>query len=86
MILNTLFRNNWYINIPFVEGEIYAWGSNVHGQLGIGKTTQREINPVLIESLTGIPIALIACGGNHSFAVSKSGAVYGWGMQIETLI
>lgn len=35
--------------------------------------------PTLVKSLAGIPIALIACGANHSFAISKSGAVYGWG-------
>lgn len=41
-----------------------------------------EANPTLISSLSGIPIAVIACGGNHSFALSKSGAVYGWGGQL----
>ncbi len=30
-------------------------------------------------SLTGLPVQTIACGGNHSVAVSTSGAVYAWG-------
>ncbi len=32
-----------------------------------------------LESLSGLPIASIACGGHHSVAVSLSGAVYAWG-------
>lgn len=51
----------------------------MYGQLGLGTFTASETSPVLIRSLVGIPIASIACGGSHSFALSKSGAVYGWG-------
>ncbi|XP_067008518.1 probable E3 ubiquitin-protein ligase HERC4 isoform X2 [Anabrus simplex] len=61
------------------NGQLYSWGCNAFGQLGLGTNTPVENRPRLISSLVGIPIALIACGGNHSFAVSKSGAVYGWG-------
>ncbi|KAJ9585786.1 hypothetical protein L9F63_002423 [Diploptera punctata] len=61
------------------NGELYAWGSNSHGQLGLGTKVEVEKKPVLVRSLKGIPIAFIACGANHSFAVSRSGAVFGWG-------
>ncbi|XP_041773401.1 probable E3 ubiquitin-protein ligase HERC4 isoform X1 [Anopheles merus] len=61
------------------NGELYAWGSNSYGQLGIGTTSEKVPMPTLIQSLAGVPIAFIACGGNHSFAVSKSGAIFGWG-------
>ncbi|XP_053673272.1 probable E3 ubiquitin-protein ligase HERC4 [Anopheles nili] len=61
------------------SGELYAWGSNSYGQLGIGTISEKVTVPTLIQSLAGIPIAFIACGGNHSFAVSKSGAIFGWG-------
>ncbi|KAL0272513.1 UNVERIFIED_CONTAM: hypothetical protein PYX00_005450 [Menopon gallinae] len=60
-------------------GELYSWGGNSHGQLGLGSRVPYELQPVLVKSLVGIPIAFIACGANHSFAVSKSGAIYGWG-------
>lgn len=53
------------------NGELYAWGSNSYGQLGIGTTSEKVPMPTLIQSLAGVPIAFIACGGNHSFAVSK---------------
>ncbi|XP_063982429.1 probable E3 ubiquitin-protein ligase HERC4 [Diachasmimorpha longicaudata] len=61
------------------NGELYAWGSNVEGQLGLGTDIKTELKPKLITSLAGIPIAFVACGGYHSLIVSKSGAIYAWG-------
>lgn len=52
-------------------GELYAWGSNAYGQLGIGEFGDPVCQPTLVRSLHGIPLAFVACGGNHSFAVSK---------------
>ncbi|KAF5286890.1 hypothetical protein FQA39_LY00423 [Lamprigera yunnana] len=60
-------------------GEIYAWGANDHGQLGIGTTSEFENLPSPVIALAGIPISQIACGSNHTFAISVSGAVFGWG-------
>lgn len=62
-----------------VGGEILSFGANDHGQLGIGRCSQVEVKPQVVSALTGIPIAFIACGGSHTFAVSKSGAVFSWG-------
>ncbi|CAG9136700.1 unnamed protein product [Plutella xylostella] len=61
------------------SGELYAWGANNHGQCGLGTVTSKETTPQAITSLVGVPIALIVCGSNHTFALSKSGAVFGWG-------
>ncbi|CAH0729413.1 unnamed protein product, partial [Brenthis ino] len=61
------------------NGDLYAWGANTYGQCGLGTKTNKETKPQQITSLLGIPIALIACGSNHTFALSKSGAVFGWG-------
>jgi E3 ubiquitin-protein ligase HERC4 len=41
--------------------------------------TPYEATPTCVSTLFGIPIALIACGANHTFAVSTSGAIFGWG-------
>ncbi|KAM7357848.1 HECT and RLD domain containing E3 ubiquitin ligase 4 isoform 2-T4 [Cochliomyia hominivorax] len=62
-------------------GELYSWGSNIYGQLGVSPTSDLVHSnvPRLITALQGIPIAYITCGGNHSFVISKSGAVFGWG-------
>ncbi|XP_052749366.1 probable E3 ubiquitin-protein ligase HERC4 isoform X2 [Galleria mellonella] len=61
------------------NGDLYAWGANSYGQCGLGNVTNKEMKPQQITSLLGVPIALIACGSNHTFVLSKSGAVYGWG-------
>ncbi|BFZ17845.1 hypothetical protein BsWGS_20882 [Bradybaena similaris] len=62
------------------EGLVFAWGSNSYGQLGLGRNAPSHQNlPELISCLKGIPIQQVTAGGNHTFVLSKSGAVYGWG-------
>ncbi|XP_020812495.1 probable E3 ubiquitin-protein ligase HERC4 isoform X2 [Drosophila serrata] len=62
-------------------GEMYSWGSNIYGQLGVNMPNEltHSNHPVRLTTLLGIPVAAIACGGNHSFLISKSSAVFGWG-------
>ncbi|NXN03251.1 HERC5 ligase, partial [Sylvia borin] len=60
-------------------GELFTWGENTHGQLGVGSQTTLIPKPQLVERLKGIPLAQIAAGGAHSTTVSLSGAVYSWG-------
>ncbi|XP_051896977.1 probable E3 ubiquitin-protein ligase HERC4 [Pristis pectinata] len=61
------------------DGTVYSWGQNTYGQLGNGKDLEKQQHPQRVRSLTGIPVAQIAAGESHSFALSLSGAVYGWG-------
>ncbi|NXD12838.1 HERC5 ligase, partial [Nothocercus nigrocapillus] len=60
-------------------GELFAWGRNTHGQLGVGSQLSSTRDPQLVEGLKGIALAQVAAGGAHSLAVSVSGAVYSWG-------
>lgn len=59
----------WYY--AFIDGDLYAWGLNHNGQLGVGCELKKVKKPIHIASLCGIPMAYIACGGSHSFALSK---------------
>uniref|UniRef100_A0A0B7B2U7 HECT domain-containing protein n=1 Tax=Arion vulgaris TaxID=1028688 RepID=A0A0B7B2U7_9EUPU len=62
------------------EGMIFTWGSNAYGQLGLGKGAPPYQNlPELVSCLKGIPVLQVAAGANHTFILSRSGAVYGWG-------
>ncbi|XP_042192342.1 probable E3 ubiquitin-protein ligase HERC3 isoform X1 [Callorhinchus milii] len=61
------------------DGQLIAWGQNAHGQLGLGTKDASHTSPQCLKSMAGIPIAQIAAGGAHSFALSVSGAVFGWG-------
>ncbi|XP_058241627.1 probable E3 ubiquitin-protein ligase HERC4 isoform X5 [Hemibagrus wyckioides] len=61
------------------RGHIFSWGQNRYGQLGLGKEGPCVLTPQVIQSLQGIPFAQISAGGAHSFALTMSGAVFGWG-------
>ncbi|NXY83862.1 HERC5 ligase, partial [Alcedo cyanopectus] len=60
-------------------GEVFTWGQNTHGQLGVGSLSTLVPQPQLVTRLKGIALAQIAAGGAHSATVSLSGAVYTWG-------
>uniref|UniRef100_A0A6Q2X624 HECT domain-containing protein n=1 Tax=Esox lucius TaxID=8010 RepID=A0A6Q2X624_ESOLU len=60
-------------------GQVYSWGQNRYGQLGLGSAGQGVSTPQVIQSLQGIPFLQISAGGAHSFALTLSGAVFGWG-------
>lgn len=59
------------IIILLLDSELYSWGANSFGQCGLGTMTNKEMKPQQITSLLGVPIALIACGNNHTFVLSK---------------
>ena len=57
--------------------EVYAWGSNVYRQLGLGNCTMNRYN--LPQKLNLRHIKKIICGGNHTIALTHSNEVYSWG-------
>ncbi|KAL8206723.1 UNVERIFIED_CONTAM: hypothetical protein K2H54_021531 [Gekko kuhli] len=61
------------------DGRVFSWGQNVYGQLGIGKEVASQSQPQHVQALDAIPLAQVAAGGAHNFALSLLGIVYGWG-------
>ncbi|KAH0517018.1 putative E3 ubiquitin-protein ligase HERC4 [Microtus ochrogaster] len=59
--------------------EVFCWGQNKYGQLGLGIDYKKQTSPQLIKSLLGIPFMQVAAGGAHSFVLTLSGAIFGWG-------
>ena len=60
-------------------GEMFAWGSNAYGQLGIG-SKMNHVSPVHVEQTLGRFIEIAACHYNNvSAAIIQSGKVYIWG-------
>ncbi|XP_008307294.1 RCC1 and BTB domain-containing protein 2 isoform X1 [Cynoglossus semilaevis] len=60
------------------NGEIYGWGYNCNGQLGLGNNGNQQ-TPCRIAALQGINIVQVACGYAHTLALTDEGAVYAWG-------
>uniref|UniRef100_A0A8C0IPH8 HECT-type E3 ubiquitin transferase n=1 Tax=Chelonoidis abingdonii TaxID=106734 RepID=A0A8C0IPH8_CHEAB len=67
------------LSVFISDGQFFTWGQNKYGQLGLGKECPSQTSPQRVTSLDGIPLAQVAAGGAHSFALSLSGAVFGWG-------
>uniref|UniRef100_M4ALN1 Probable E3 ubiquitin-protein ligase HERC3 n=1 Tax=Xiphophorus maculatus TaxID=8083 RepID=M4ALN1_XIPMA len=61
------------------EGQVYTWGLDSRGQLGLGKRHSGERSPQPVRSLLSVPVVQISAGGDQSFALSVSGGVFGWG-------
>uniref|UniRef100_A0A665WB05 HECT and RLD domain containing E3 ubiquitin protein ligase 4 n=1 Tax=Echeneis naucrates TaxID=173247 RepID=A0A665WB05_ECHNA len=63
----------WHSHALSRGGQVFSWGQNRYGQLGLGKKGQSISTPQIIKSLQGIPFAQISAGGAHSFALTLSG-------------
>ena len=58
---------------------MYAAGRNRDGQLTFNTTVIRLTYPTLVESLMGLGVIGVSCGGFHSHAVTKNNEVYAFG-------
>jgi alpha-tubulin suppressor-like RCC1 family protein len=60
------------------SGEVYAWGSNSFGQLGIGCNSD-QLLPKKVYGLEEENVITISCGGYHSMILTENGRVFSWG-------
>ncbi|WKX89451.1 hypothetical protein Q1695_008813 [Nippostrongylus brasiliensis] len=76
------------------DNEVFAWGSNEHGQLGLGDTKER-LNPEKVEALRGkdedvtrptliddllrVHVSELVCGSEHCLVFTEEGEIYAWG-------
>lgn len=63
------------------NGIVYAWGSGQQNQLG-RRIVERTKSNGLVPRQFGLPktVANIFAGNNHSFAITRSGLVFAWGL------
>ena len=70
----------WYTSMALsVSGDIFVFGLNSYGQLGLGDTTTRTVPTKLP---TGLTYRAIAAGDQTSMAVTTDGKLYMWGNNI----
>jgi len=62
------------------DGEVYAWGFNSQGALGLGHEDMQS-EPTKVPGLRDV--AQIASGGHFTFAVTRGGEVYAWGDNVN---
>jgi len=65
------------------DGEIYAWGYNYYGQLGLGSTSSTA--PITTPTKVSTSnfdgkVTAIAAGYNFSMAITENGTLYTWGI------
>ncbi|KAH0515912.1 RCC1 and BTB domain-containing protein 1 [Microtus ochrogaster] len=60
------------------SGEVYGWGYNGNGQLGLGNNGN-QLTPVRVAALHNVCVNQIACGYAHTLALTDDGLLYAWG-------
>ena len=66
-------------------GQVYAWGTGIHGQLGDGGTTN-SATPVLVDFPAGVTIASLPTDvmpNAGALALDTSGNVWAWGEDVH---
>lgn len=72
-------HSSFYIND---KGQLFGWGLNNHGQLGIGHK-ENVCNPTRVYWNEPEEVTQVAGGEHHTIALTKSGRVYNWGRNDE---
>lgn len=67
------------------DGEVFAWGDNADGTLGQGTSDDdAHTQPTKIDALADV--VEIAAGKDHALALTKTGELYGWGLNASTQV
>ncbi|GAB1867665.1 RCC1 and BTB domain-containing protein 1-like isoform X1 [Camponotus japonicus] len=61
------------------DGQLYSWGINDYGQLGINSNIYKTCEPCLITSFIDVTIVKVVCGSTHSLVLTSEGKIYSWG-------
>ncbi len=61
-------------------GEVYAWGDNWQGQLGLGSTLSSVSIPTRVTRLEGVHVISVSCSAGTVMVVTRNGSAYSWGV------
>ena len=58
------------------DGKLWSWGNDAYGQLGVGKPSNHQKIPKLVDPG---PWLAVAAGEFHSLAIKSNGTLWAWG-------
>lgn len=62
------------------EGQVYSFGSDYYGCLGVGQAEGSEVlEPILVDFFLNEPVEQVSCGDSHVMVLTQSKSVYSWG-------
>ena len=61
-------------------GDVWAWGINYRGLLGLGDYDIIIVKPTRVHALAGQHVVHVALGRHHTAALTSTGAVWTWGL------
>ncbi|KAI2807414.1 RCC1 domain-containing protein 1 [Blomia tropicalis] len=76
----SIAAGGWHSLALSETGDVYAWGWNESGQLGLSKDkVTMKATPIPLEISEDDSFMMISAGSRHSMAVSENGILFGWG-------
>ncbi|XP_029454267.1 serine/threonine-protein kinase Nek9 isoform X2 [Rhinatrema bivittatum] len=62
------------------EGQLYAFGSDYYGCLGVDQSCGSEVlSPLQLDFFLSNPVEQVSCGENHVVVLTRAKSVYSWG-------
>lgn len=78
----SISAGGWHTFALSNNGVVYAWGNNEYGQVGTGDTLTVSVPTEITSRFTlneNETITSLVAGSRHSFAITSTGRVFGWG-------
>jgi alpha-tubulin suppressor-like RCC1 family protein len=77
----SIFCGSYYNFALTDDGNVWAWGYNHSGELGIGSSISLVASPTQVTGLTNV--VSIAGGDEHALALTSDGTVWTWGRNFQ---
>ena len=68
------------------QANVYGRGDNSAGQLGLGHFHNHWSRFVRVDSLSGVNVADVQCGHDHTVLLTTDGKVFSWGFNNYCLL